>query len=1092
MGQTKTCLVFSLILVAVFTQSHLLKATPIMVESDLDDHFSFAFTLNTNQCSHRERLSVIFHSQGTLDFYELRLTRSEWLLLQVNGLRHDILARADVTEKGLGNGVLIRHGRRIKFTWNDDLVFVNHDSSLNGGKLQVKSCQHTVISNNRFQPMEALYFVDDFGREANQLNVWDNFGGNWEINGINASKTNPARSANPFSLKTVLTNKSPSSLTTTGHWFWHDYSVEVAVKLQGTATGGIAVYVQNAENFLLLELEPHSNLQHVPDGVVRISDVRQGKQHVLAEKKLPLENDQWYGLKFASCDGLLEAYIDNALVFRRRHRDFGHGSVGLHAVGLGEVIFDDVIVREFNIVHDEFMDPDCKQIANKRGDWQILNGELICTAGPVGSGELPTWYLDSVPRGQSVTVSAEIVEQDGTVALCSSFFDGLNYVVATYQIEGEKIVAKLIETVNGRRRILDQGTFEQSIWPMHIKTGVKHQAAWAWMPDGHVLRGLLKYEGGGFAGISVMENRVVCKSLRLEWNELNESELAVKSKFAEEKSMEDWATVGGAFTRDPYGVLWHRGVFFGYFEIELPLDFGPEMTGELTILLSKTKRESRGNYKLKVVAHQSTPFSFELLKNGHVLNSATLAVNDSNNRSLIVRCAGRSLSVEINSKPLFQVHEPSIAKPMHWGLIVKGWAGNWGDVRLASSNLFDETFSDAPAKWRVGQGVWEVTPRWACDNRWSWFGGTKSRTPILWTKQMFNGDSIVEGFVAIQQGAEFEKSYPNLNNLNVTICGNGYDLSTGYSFISAASGDRGSVLTRNGEIVAKNPLFRLPEKKELDDIYRRWFYVRIEKIGKEVHCFVDDRPVISYTDPRPLDGGAIGFWTVDNGLLLARVRLWHEKEPVRSLPENPEPLEKILKLPFPKPLTRKIGLPFVNRFDSNGTWLTPAEKGQSTAQILMEPDRNQFLRVTNMSSGGIFQAVAFDRSFTLGERPRLSFRYRISPLVKVNLYLRANGRLYCIVFTGSAQHHKTGLLMGEKKKIVLGRVPNVIADSEWHGVEIDLMEVFDGTGKYPENMLIRKVFFANFSADEYLFAGLWGNPLGVSYDVDDFALLPPR
>lgn len=1092
MGQTKNRLVFSLILVGVFTQSHLLKAAPIMVESDLDDHFSFAFTLNNKQCSHKERLSVIFHYQGKSDFYELRLARSEWLLLKVNELRRDVLARADVKEDGLGNGVLIRHGRRIKFAWNDNVVFVARDSSLHGGNLQVKWCKHTVISNNRFQPMEAIYFVDDFGREANQLNVWDNFGGNWEITGINASKTNPARSANPFSLKTVLTNESPSSLTTTGYWFWHDYSVEVAVKVQGTAAGGVAAYVQDAENFLLLELEPHSNLQHVPDGVVRISVVSRGKQHVLAEKTLPLENDQWYGLKFASCEGLLEAYIDNVLVLRLRHRDFGFGSVGLHAVGLGEVIFDDVVVREFNIVHVEFTDPDYKQFANKRGDWQIRNGKLVCTAGPGGSGELPTWYLDFVPYGESVTVSAEIAEQDGTVALCPSFSDELNYVAATYQIEGEKIEVKLIETVNGRGRILDQGLFDRSIWPMHIKTGVNQQVAWARMPDGRVLRGLLKHEGGGFAGISVMEHRVVCKSLRLEWNDLNESELGVKSKFAQEKSMEDWATVGGSFIRDPYGVLWHRGVFFGYIEMEWPLDFAPGMTGELTILLSENERESRDNYKLRVVAKRLTPVSLELWKDGHVLKSATLTVNDTKNRWLVVRRAGRLLSVELNGKPLFQVHEPSVAKRKHLGLRVKGWAGNWGDVRLTSSNLFDETFIDAPVKWRVGQGVWEVTPRWACDNRWSWFGGTKSRTPILWTKQMFDGDSVVEGFVAIKQGAMFEKSYPNLNNLNVTICGNGYDLSTGYSFISATSGNRGSVLTRNGEIVATNPLFRLPEKKELEDIYRRWFYVRMEKIGKEVRCFVDDRPAISYTDPRPLDGGAVGFWTVDNGLLLARVRLWHENEPVRSLPENPVSLEKILSRPFPKSLTRKIGLPFVNRFDSNGTWLTPSGKGQSTAQVLMEPDRNRFLRVTNMSSGGFFKAVAFDRSFTLGERPRLSFRYRISPLVKVNLYLRANERLYCIVFTGSPHHHKIGTFMDAKQNIVLGRVPNVVADSEWHGVEIDLMEAFDGTGKYPENMLIREVSFANLSADEYLFAGLWGNPLGASYDVDDFALLPPR
>jgi hypothetical protein len=39
---------------------------------------------------------------------------------------------------------------------------------------------------------------------------------------------------------------------------------------------------------------------------------------------------------------------------------------------------------------------------------------------------------------------------------------------------------------------------------------------------------------------------------------------------------------------------------------------------------------------------------------------------------------------------------------------------------------------------------------------------------------------------------------------------------------------------------------------------------------------VDGRKILSFKDPKPLTGDRIGFWTYDNGIMVARVRISSE------------------------------------------------------------------------------------------------------------------------------------------------------------------------------------------------------------------------
>ena len=49
--------------------------------------------------------------------------------------------------------------------------------------------------------------------------------------------------------------------------------------------------------------------------------------------------------------------------------------------------------------------------------------------------------------------------------------------------------------------------------------------------------------------------------------------------------------------------------------------------------------------------------------------------------------------------------------------------------------------------------------------------------------------------------------------------------------------------------------------------------VAVLEEGNLVQLFIDDELIRQYRDPRPIDGGQIALWTVDNGIMVSRVRI---------------------------------------------------------------------------------------------------------------------------------------------------------------------------------------------------------------------------
>ena len=145
-----------------------------------------------------------------------------------------------------------------------------------------------------------------------------------------------------------------------------------------------------------------------------------------------------------------------------------------------------------------------------------------------------------------------------------------------------------------------------------------------------------------------------------------------------------------------------------------------------------------------------------------------------------------------------------------------------------------------------------------------------SRSPTVWSKARYRGNMELRLWCA------FQHPYPDdgPSDLNATICGDGTNLCSGYSFIFAGDRNAASKILRGNTEVAKNTGVRRGDK---DFYHRHWYDLRIQKIGRRVTYCVDRKRVGEYEDPNPLDVGHIAFWSYNNGIIIARARLSFEE-----------------------------------------------------------------------------------------------------------------------------------------------------------------------------------------------------------------------
>ncbi|MEA3401985.1 MAG: tetratricopeptide repeat protein [Armatimonadota bacterium] len=420
-----------------------------------------------------------------------------------------------------------------------------------------------------------------------------------------------------------------------------------------------------------------------------------------------------------------------------------------------------------------------------------------------------------------------------------------------------------------------------------------------------------------------------------------------------------------------------------------------------------------------------------------------------------------------------------------------------GDVDIYSDHVYDYTFADPPADWTPAGGTWETTSRWTCSPQWSWFGGfEQDGLAAVWTKRQFVGDITVEVYAGFKMGvAEGTRSYGNPNDMNVTICGDGANPASGYSFIyggdlnSSTRIMRGeTTLAESREAEALLPIWE-DGQPQTYDFHRKWWMLRVRKKGDLLQFWVGDRLVAEATDPQPLEGGRVAVWSRDNGLILSRIKIYYERE---QIPRDPAPLQHLAVRTVDRVHPRHATLtssthpgvytdfetdlgPVGNRDGDQGAMVTIAAPGAGGSA--------HCAKLVNRYAGGSFAASLHIGKFDLRMMPRLAFDYRLEPDAKVNIYLTVNDRLCEVAFSG-LPYPAGGATM-------IGAVPDVQADDQWHHVDFDLLGHVEQALGTRDRLVAHDLFIGNLNSEGYLDAGFGGNRAGTHLLIDNLALYRP-
>lgn len=207
------------------------------------------------------------------------------------------------------------------------------------------------------------------------------------------------------------------------------------------------------------------------------------------------------------------------------------------------------------------------------------------------------------------------------------------------------------------------------------------------------------------------------------------------------------------------------------------------------------------------------------------------------------------------------------------------------NIEVNTGNVYDYTFASAPTDWWVQSGVWEMTNRWSCSPGWSWFGGRSEETAAVWNKRKFSGDMSVQFYFAFKMGLTgTPRWHYRPSDVALSFYGDGKNLGSGYSLILGADGNKQTVLLKGDKVVAKTketagllPILA-DGQPAMNDLHRHWWYVRINKVGSRVECYLDNELILTYDDPAPLDAGQIALWTYNNGIMVSRVQIYYEQE----------------------------------------------------------------------------------------------------------------------------------------------------------------------------------------------------------------------
>jgi len=1062
-----------------------------LLEQTCDEEFTLSARIEApNGWPEGSAAELVFHSQDEKNYCAVRFNREKIAFLKVQDGEPQRWGDMDEVQPGtMGPSLTVslkRRAWRLTLICNQQVVGHAYDLECRGGRIGSGVQGGGLrVTDLQYQPTEEVYFTDDFARAKEETGTWEILSGSFVAAEARIGKSVRETSANPFAWK-ALASGGPA-LCRTGYWFWDDYLLEAAVKPETEGQVGLCAFVQDAQNYLAFRWasQGQPGAERFGRQLVRVVH---GQATLLASAPGGYLPGQWYRLGLRVHSDRVTAFIDGETACAAEERAFGQGGIGLWAEAGTEARFDDIRAERTEGFQEDFSRPSLGKWTDLGGVWQTqpkgpntayrtrLEGEETLSL----AGE-PSWDdyiygvdLDPEPQGQA--------------GLAFGVRDAANYHFFALTYEGAD-APDLPRFSLGRVRAGRREVWSEARWRLdpdrwhrlkvelhrgHVQAFVNNHLLFdAFEPEGTA--GRIGFYAAG-AGQPKFDNVFLWFPPEPKvWSEVTE-------QFAKEDTMAPWSRPQSLW-REASGVFWHLGNFLSETSLEAPLT-GLHGEGTATLAIHTDGSNLDSGYALVVRGDPAGQrVVFELRRQGGTVVTTSKAHAElSDQATLRLSREGRYVVATLDEQPLLHYGDSAPLTGGHVACQAQGLGLSLPQARAECPTLRDYTFVEAPVDWWAARGQWETAARWPCDERWSWLGGLESESPILWSKRAYTGDLTLEAYVALYMDnpADMQVGYSHPSDLNVAICGDGRDLSSGYSFVFAGWNNTRSAIFRRDELVVQQPGLMMKDPRRVNlEFQRHWYHLRVDKSGPRIRFAVDGQ-ALEFEDKDPLPGGQVALWSYRNGIMVARARIWYEEASAVVWPAS---IPRPEAAPGGWQTISDGGVSLVSDFEAGvDLWTT---KGRAEGPLLSVDDTTsahgqRSLKVLNPVTGGDFSVWVGVQSFDAVRFPRLAFDYRIGPDVKVNLYAKVKGQWVVIGFTDPDQP-------GEGVRS-LGSVEKVVADRQWHTAEVDLLGRLRMLYPNDGSLEVTELSFASPRV-EYLRSGLGGNRWGSFFHLDYFRLL---
>jgi hypothetical protein len=825
---------------------------------------------------------------------------------------------------------------------------------------------------------------------------------------------------------------------------------------------------------------------------------------------------QWYRLGVRTSPGFVETFLDGVPVFRVRDESFGQGSIGLLAQRVASATFDDVKVRSYAYFRQDFSGDLGGAWSKVGGSWSAQNGVLNSQPGK-GDGGKTRFLLAGRGNwsGYQMIASARSGEA-GACGLVAGYRDDKNYTVFRWAGPKSSLPFRgrlqLMSYRAGKANIISDGP---------LKALATDKSGFARIRVQHEPGGLSVYSGDEL--IAQMADETLGAGKPALWSQGTHGSAfrdvvvffppdpeppRVASRMEDDALMVGWASASGEWPprRTNTGLeFWNTGEYFGDASLEFDWRRATYSRGRAELALRTKDNDFGAGYVLRVEGIEDrSGVRLSLLRDGNPLKQTQVNFLDipafkkglEGVSSIPIRVAleGRGLQVSVGKLPVLSYLAPTPeALPSGTRLAARasGFTLTGRALRSTSSHRDDYTFSEAPTDWYAPAGRWNVISRWPCYSDWSFFGG-QGLNPILWSKRVFSGDTVVEMYAHNQMDLPKELGYGKPGNLNISLGGDGKNPASGYSFIVAGWDNTRTRIYRGTRMVAEstseNARFERPINHNFS-FHKRWFYIRAEarrevrngQTGARIRLLMDDELLAEFFDANPLPslarGGRVAFWTVDGTIMIARAKIESEKMGIKYVPADVVKFSTPAATPIafeglpagalvPRPVVVD-GIP--------GTFVEAIHSGTSDAGY----------RVRNAMPGGRFavqlvKAGSRESALTVAPDSQLEFDMALAADARVDIYAVIDDVRHLITLTNGQRPDAAAPVLGAARRENLSPGEST-SDGAWQRVSFNLGAALHKLYPQQRSWKLEALEIGALHGDEYRWAGFDGNSLGTSY-----------